>query len=79
MLEVKRIIDIEPQKCTGCLRCQLACSFQHTGAFNLSQTRIIIAEDDYSISKILFTDNCDACGVCVHYCVYGALKFRREK
>ena len=25
---------IEPQKCTSCMQCELACSFEHTGAFN---------------------------------------------
>ncbi|MFQ5660706.1 MAG: 4Fe-4S dicluster domain-containing protein [Gammaproteobacteria bacterium] len=33
-------LQIEPEKCTGCLQCELACSFQATGAFNPSKSRI---------------------------------------
>ncbi len=35
-----KALRIEPRKCTGCLQCELACSFQHEGAFNPSRSRI---------------------------------------
>ena len=45
--------------------------------FNLSKARILIADDDQDFD-ITFTDDCDECGVCVGYCVYGALRFKQE-
>ena len=35
-----RSLHIEPEKCTGCLECELACSFENEGAFKPSQSRI---------------------------------------
>ena len=29
-----RVLKIEPTKCTGCLRCELACSYHMSGEFN---------------------------------------------
>lgn len=31
---------ISPKKCTGCLQCELACSFIHEGVFNPARSRI---------------------------------------
>lgn len=70
------IVDI--QKCTGCRRCQLICSFQHNEEFNLDKACIAVAEDDYRVTNITFADECDVCGLCVRCCVYGALKFGRK-
>jgi len=78
MSAARHEIETEPQKCTGCLRCKLICSFQHKKEFNLDQAYILIVENDQGIGKITFTDDCDMCGLCVQYCVYGALKFRRR-
>ena len=33
-------LSIDPDKCTGCLQCELACSLEHEGAFNPSKSRI---------------------------------------
>ena len=35
-----RSLSISPAKCTGCLQCEMACSYQHEGAFNPSRSRI---------------------------------------
>ncbi len=37
---MQRALSIDPAKCTGCLQCELACSFEHTGAFNPSRSVI---------------------------------------
>lgn len=72
-------IMIYAVKCSGCLVCQLRCSFRWEKVFNLSKASIKVHRlfrDDvqYALS---FTDKCDSCGVCVRYCAYGALT--REK
>lgn len=35
-----KALRIEPRKCTGCLQCELGCSFEHEGAYNPSRSRI---------------------------------------
>ncbi|HED14216.1 MAG TPA: 4Fe-4S dicluster domain-containing protein [Gammaproteobacteria bacterium] len=37
---MQRSLYIEPEKCTGCLQCELACSFENEGMFNPSKSRI---------------------------------------
>ena len=33
-------LQIDPEKCTGCLQCELACSYENEGVFNPSKSRI---------------------------------------
>ena len=35
-----RALSIDPGRCTGCLQCELACSYEHTGVFNPSRSVI---------------------------------------
>ena len=35
-----RALQLEPEKCTGCLQCEMACSFENEGVFNPSKSRI---------------------------------------
>ena len=35
-----RSLQIEPEKCTGCLQCEMACSYQAEGVFNPAISRI---------------------------------------
>jgi len=37
---MQRSLVIEPSKCTGCMQCELACSFVKEGRFNPSKSRI---------------------------------------
>ena len=37
---MQRSLVIEPSKCTGCMQCELACSFEKEGLFNPSRSRI---------------------------------------
>jgi len=71
-------IKIYPEKCSGCLSCQLACSFTHTKSFNLARSRIIINFIGDIERKISFTEDCIRCGTCVRYCNYGALEAVKE-
>jgi carbon-monoxide dehydrogenase iron sulfur subunit len=78
MSEVEHTIIIEPGKCTGCRRCQLICSFLHSGNFSLYKAYVIIDENDYGVTDITFTDDCVECNICVQYCAYDALKVREK-
>ena len=33
-------LQIEPEKCNGCLQCEMACSYEATGLFNPARSRI---------------------------------------
>ena len=37
---MQRSLHIDPEKCTGCLQCELACSYDNEGVFNPSKSRI---------------------------------------
>jgi len=66
-------IEVKPELCTGCLRCELACSEVYTGLFNPSAARIKVVVSDTECS-ISFTEDCTYCGICVDHCFYDALK-----
>ena len=37
---MQRSLHIDPEKCTGCLQCEMACSYEQDGLFNPSKSRI---------------------------------------
>ncbi|MHC2994629.1 MAG: hypothetical protein IBV53_03895 [Candidatus Atribacteria bacterium] len=73
---------MDPHKCKGCLRCELACSFHKSGhkLFNpaLSSTIVLRNNENKEITMII-DETCDLCEnenedlpLCVKYCVFGA-------
>ncbi len=69
----KFTIETDIDRCTGCLRCQLACSELYIQAFNPSEARIRVDMSGLNCS-IRFTDECEECGVCADNCFYDALQ-----
>ncbi len=68
-------IRVYPEKCTGCFVCKLRCSLRFEKAFKPGKAaikirRLVGEENEFSIS---FTEECDNCGICARYCLYGAL------
>jgi len=59
----------------------LYCSFRFEKKFNLSLSQIMIKRlvDSPVEYEITFTDQCDACGLCVKYCPYEALVRKKDK
>jgi len=74
-------ISVFAEKCSGCLLCALVCSFYRgeQDDFKLSQSRIQIRR---VTGKLMFTvdfqESCDGCGLCVDYCLNGAIIKGRE-
>jgi len=66
-------IRTDDAKCSGCLRCQLACSDAYTKSFNPSAARIHVDFVGVDLA-IRFTDDCVGCGLCADNCFYGALQ-----
>jgi carbon-monoxide dehydrogenase iron sulfur subunit len=71
---------LDPKKCKGCLRCELACSFHKSGHkfFNLeiSSTKITRNNNNKEITMMI-DETCDLCEnekipLCIKYCPFGA-------
>ena len=62
---------IRPERCTGCLNCQLICSFTYTDAFNPAEAMIRIEGEDEK--TIRYTEDCTQCLLCTQYCVFGTI------
>ncbi len=62
-----------PEKCSGCLSCELACSFQHSAYFDRFKSRIrILVDEERSRIDIQQCIQCDELS-CVEACPTEAL------
>ncbi len=75
---MQKSLLIDPAKCTSCLQCEMACSFEHTGAFNPAKSRIKVFEFEHGRRAIPYT--CTQCAEawCVQACPVDALKRNHE-
>jgi len=65
-------VKINPELCTQCHSCQLACSFIYGGDFNPEKARIRLFPTSEGIS---YTEDCvGGCSFCISFCPYGAIK-----
>ena len=66
-------LQIEPEKCTGCLQCELACSYQATGKFNPAKSRIRVFTFHEEGRFVPYT--CTQCAEawCLHTCPVEAI------
>ena len=75
-----REISVAPERCAGCLMCQMRCSYRLTKAFNPSRSQVEILRRPEAQGKrefaIVFREGCDQCGLCATHCTYGALTRR---
>lgn len=68
-------IQVNHEKCVGCLSCELRCSLRRVKAFSpveadIRVSRVAGGENDFHVA---LTEDCDYCGICVLHCMYGAL------
>jgi formate dehydrogenase beta subunit len=67
-------IRIEADKCAGCRTCQVRCSVINLGEFNPFKSFITITRDHaIRTTDLVFSDECQNCGLCIAVCNYGAL------
>jgi len=68
-----KIVVVEPARCFGCGRCELACSYRQLGLFNFSAARLSIVrlEDNVTVLPVI----CRHCDVpmCEIACPAGAI------
>jgi len=70
---MQKSLLIDPAKCTSCLQCELACSFEHEGAFNPSKSRIKVFEFEHGARAVPYT--CTQCAEawCMAVCPVDAI------
>ncbi len=70
---MQKALSIIPEKCTGCLQCELACSYEYVAAFNPSKSRIKVFNFADQGRHVPFT--CTQCAEawCLHACPVDAI------
>src|SRR3990172_10557252 len=68
-----KVLKIVPEKCTGCLRCELACSYVQTGAFQPAKSVIRVSPYEGHTSYAPYTCTQCAEGWCMTACPVGAI------
>src|SRR5258705_9591998 len=68
------VLKIYPEKCTGCLRCELACSYMQTGEYQPAKSVIRVSPFEGHTSYAPYT--CPQCaeGWCMTACPVGAIQ-----
>ena len=66
-------LHIDPEKCTGCLQCELACSYENEGVFNPAKSRIKVFNFHDQGRMVPYTcTQCDEAW-CMHACPVEAI------
>ena len=75
---MQKSLLIDPHKCTSCLQCEMACSFQHEGVFNPARSRIKVFEFEHGARAVPYT--CTQCAEawCMHACPVEAITVNVE-
>ena len=75
---MKFSLKYDQSKCSGCLQCQLTCSFIFFKAYRLHASHIQIdtRKTEYSA---FFSENCTHCGQCADICLFGALTKSKQE
>ncbi|TCO80383.1 Fe-S-cluster-containing dehydrogenase component [Plasticicumulans lactativorans] len=68
-----RSLHIDPQKCTGCLQCEMACSYENEKVFNPAKSRIKVFNFHDEGRFVPYT--CTQCAEawCLHACPVEAI------
>ncbi len=75
---MQKSLHISPDKCTGCLQCELACSLEHEGAFNPAKSRIKVIEFGAAGRMVPYTCTQCADAWCVKACPTSAISVNSE-
>ena len=68
-----RSLHIDAAKCTGCMQCEMACSYENYGVFNPSKSRIKVFDFHETGRKVPYTcTQCDEAW-CLHACPVEAI------
>lgn len=69
----KKVLNLTPEKCTGCRTCELACSFKHSQEFRPSASRVsVLTWESSGVSVPMLCLQCDNAS-CLKVCPTGAI------
>src|SRR5450830_1189727 len=72
---MQKVLHINADKCTGCLQCEMACSFENYGTFATAKSRIKVFNFHETGKKVPYTcTQCDEAW-CLHACPVAAITF----
>lgn len=71
-------ITVEAEKCVGCMTCVLRCALKYDNSLGETQSKIKVIPILERVNDIIFSDECDVCGICARYCPHDAL-YRGQK
>jgi Fe-S-cluster-containing hydrogenase component 2 len=72
-IHMQKVLHINPDKCTGCLQCEMACSFENYGTYATSKSRIKVFDFHHTGKKVPYTcTQCDEAW-CLHACPVEAI------
>ena len=71
---MQKALHIDANKCTGCMQCEMACSAENYGSFNIAKSRIKVFNFEEAGRKVPYT--CTQCAEawCLHACPVEAIK-----
>jgi Fe-S-cluster-containing hydrogenase component 2 len=71
--DMQKVLHINADKCTGCLQCEMACSFENYGTFATAKSRIKVFDFHHTGKKVPYTcTQCDEAW-CLHACPVEAI------
>ena len=76
---MRKFLCVQPNICTGCRLCEVACSMAKENTFNPKKSRIkvhLVGVPEIPVP--VFSRHCDACGgkpLCLKYCPVGCITF----
>ena len=75
--QMQKVLHINPDKCTGCLQCEMACSFENYGTFATAKSRIKVFDFHHTGKKVPYTcTQCDEAW-CLHACPVEAITMNK--
>lgn len=71
--DMQKSLYIDPVKCTGCMQCEMACSYEKTGTINPAESRIKVFNFESEGRKVPYTcTQCDEAW-CMSSCPVNAI------
>ena len=70
---MQKSLRIDPNKCTGCLQCEMACAYDNYRAYTIARSRIKVIPFEHEGRKVPYTcTQCDEAW-CMHACPVEAI------